>query len=282
MNDLFFSTLEKLKTADVKIFPTTNPQQINLFDFDPSPIVEFNGFRNPLDFGNHLRSFYQKFKSSCDDFIGHRDNTPVSKQIGLDILEHELNEFKFIYFPNGSCESIFGRVNLKSKEQIEPTFFSTIKSKILKFIEVQFQTLLIIEKFIKHRIRHLKKFFISELNPKCSKAGFEIPIVPSEKVSMQLDLFPDGANKTNLQWGKDKVQFLELLTALYESKSVMAINGSKLTKKNFFKIMMWMFNINIQNIASSLNSAKNRKEAESPYLVDLANVFKMYCEKTDQ
>ena len=96
----------------------------------------------------------------------------------------------------------------------------------------------------------------------------------------QLSLFPSGSPNTLIQWQKEKVDFVELFVAVYESKSVKAINDQKLSKKDFFEILMWFFNIRIGHWHGTLNAAKSRKiEKGSPYLNELIEAFTHYSAK---
>ena len=73
---------------------------------------------------------------------------------------------------------------------------------------------------------------------------------------------------------------MELFVAIYESKSVKASNDQKLSKKDFFQILMWFFNIRIGHWHGTLNAAKARKiEKGSPYLNELVRTFSEYAER---
>jgi GH24 family phage-related lysozyme (muramidase) len=96
-------------------------------------------------------------------------------------------------------------------------------------------------------------------------------------MSGQLSLFPKGSGMTLIQWQRDKVAIIELFVSVYESNSVKAIDRPKITKKEFFGILLWFFNIQIGNIDSTLQAAKNRKIEQKPYLKELMEVFDNYC-----
>jgi GH24 family phage-related lysozyme (muramidase) len=96
-------------------------------------------------------------------------------------------------------------------------------------------------------------------------------------VTGQLSLFPKGSGMTLIKWQRDKVDFLELFVSVYESNSVKGLDKSKITKKEFFGLLMWVFNIQIGNIDSTLQAAKNRKIEQKPYLKELMEVFDNYC-----
>lgn len=136
----------------------------------------------------------------------------------------------------------------------------------------------LLEQLYLHRISHLNKYAIRQ-NAIQNNQDLSIPTKQelSAYMSGQLSLFPKGSGMTLIQWQRDKVAFIELFVSVYESNSVKAIDRPKITKKEFFGILMWFFNIQIGNIDSTLQAAKNRKIEQKPYLKELMEVFDNYC-----
>ena len=136
----------------------------------------------------------------------------------------------------------------------------------------------LLEQLYLHRISHLNKYAIRQ-NTLQNSQDLIIPTKQeiSAYMSGQLSLFPKGSGMTLIQWQRDKVAFIELFVSVYESNSVKAIDRPKITKKEFFGILMWFFNIQIGNIDSTLQAAKNRKIEQKPYLKELMEVFDNYC-----
>jgi hypothetical protein len=136
----------------------------------------------------------------------------------------------------------------------------------------------LLEQLYLHRIAHLNKYALRQSNLH-SNQDLSIPTKQeiSAYMSGQLSLFPKGSGMTLIQWQRDKVAFIELFVSVYESNSVKAIDRPKITKKEFFGILMWFFNIQIGNIDSTLQAAKNRKIEQKPYLKELMEVFDNYC-----
>jgi hypothetical protein len=136
----------------------------------------------------------------------------------------------------------------------------------------------LLEQLYLHRISHLNKYAIRQ-NTLQNSQDLIIPTKQeiSAYMSGQLSLFPKGSGMTLIQWQRDKVAFLELFTAVYESNSIKAINRPKMTKKEYFGLLTWFFNIQIGNIDSTLQAAKNRKIEQKPYLKELMDVFDNYC-----
>jgi len=137
----------------------------------------------------------------------------------------------------------------------------------------------LLEQLYQHRINHLERFF-SELKPTSAS-----PNLPSKQELRdhglgQLSLFPTGSPNTLLIWQKDKVDFVELFVAIYESKSVKSITEQKLSRKDFYEIVSWFFNVRIGHWHGTLNAAKARKiDKGSPYLSELVQTFTDYAER---
>jgi hypothetical protein len=137
-----------------------------------------------------------------------------------------------------------------------------------------------LEQLYLHRISHLNKYAIRQ-NIAQINQDFTIPTKQeiSAYMSGQLSLFPKGSGMTLIQWQRDKVAFIELFVSVYESNSIRGLDKPKITKKEFFGLLMWFFNIQIGNIDSTLQAAKNRKIEQKPYLKELMDVFDNYCAK---
>ncbi len=138
----------------------------------------------------------------------------------------------------------------------------------------------LLEQLYLHRISHLNKYATRQVALQ-NNQDLSIPTKQelSAYMSGQLSLFPKGSGMTLIQWQRDKVAFIELFVSVYESNSVKAIDRPKITKKEFFGILMWFFNIQIGNIDSTLQAAKNRKIEQKPYLKELMEVFDNYCDR---
>ena len=82
----------------------------------------------------------------------------------------------------------------------------------------------------------------------------------------------------NIKWQKTDTDFLELMTALYESRSIN--NESKdLTRKDAIMILSQIFNLEIKDVESKLVRATERKKDTSPFLGMLKKEFDDYSQK---
>jgi len=142
-------------------------------------------------------------------------------------------------------------------------------------LQVQHRYLDALEHLFRHRLNHIDKFF-SPPYP-VAEVGNQDPVLNKDNLSHapgQLSLFPGIDQKALFKWHRDKVDFVELFDAVYESDSVKLLDGQKPTKKAFFALLMWFFNIKVGHLAGTRSAAKSRKiEKGSPYLEELARTF---------
>ena len=142
-------------------------------------------------------------------------------------------------------------------------------------MQVQHRYLDALEHLFRHRLNHIDKFFTpTDLG---AEVGNQDPVLNKDNLSHapgQLSLFPGIDTKALFKWHRDKVDFVELFDAVYESDSVKLLDGQKPTKKAFFALLMWFFNIKVGHLAGTRSAAKSRKiEKGSPYLEELARTF---------
>ena len=128
-----------------------------------------------------------------------------------------------------------------------------------------------------HRIQHLEKFF-SNKSSKDLTLSDTLQMPTTKELSAyhkgQLSLFPKESGNTFLKWTRDKVSFVELFVTIYESKAILGKNDQPVSKKDFFEVLMWFFNIRISQWSRLLNAAMDRKiKRESPYLQELSQLY---------
>ena len=142
-------------------------------------------------------------------------------------------------------------------------------------MQVQHRYLDALEHLFRHRLNHIDKFFTPP-HP-AAEVGNQDTVLNKDNLSHapgQLSLFPGIDQKALFKWHRDKVDFVELFDAVYESDSVKLLDGQKPTKKAFFALLMWFFNIKVGHLAGTRSAAKSRKiEKGSPYLEELARTF---------
>jgi hypothetical protein len=136
-----------------------------------------------------------------------------------------------------------------------------------------------LEELFRHRILHINKFCLPKNNHIIHDPDLPTKKEISAYLSGQLSLFPKGSGLTLIQWKREKVEFIELFIAVYESNAIKSTTKDKITRKEFFGLLMWFFNIQIGNLDSSLTAAKNRKIEHRPYLKELLDAFESYCNR---
>lgn len=136
------------------------------------------------------------------------------------------------------------------------------------------------EKLYSHRITHLEKY---SHKLRASDDYTDQTLPTKQELSTyhrgQLSLFPKDSGMTLIQWSREKVDFLELFTSVYDSKAIKSIGGKKFNKKEFFVLLTWFFNIQIPNLENSLQSMRNRKISQAPYLTELQELFVNYINR---
>lgn len=134
-----------------------------------------------------------------------------------------------------------------------------------------------LEQLIVHRVQHLEKFCTSKSVAKLVLSD-NLSIPTSKELSAyhkgQLSLFPKESGNTFLKWTRDKIAFVELFISVYESKAILGKNDQPVSKKDFFELLMWFFNVRISQWPRMLNAAMDRKiKRESEYLQELNHLY---------
>jgi hypothetical protein len=268
------SVFEHLINANVQILSKSTKRQINLFEIDTLPEIQFNGFRSPQDYQRFLETFYREVQKMVDQIqnIGQNALNDVLKQ--FDLARFEVKTFRKQYFPKDQKQVLLGRVVLLKNSLLDSFLNEDLKQRVLFFFAMQVQLLQLLEELFSHRISHIERFY-------SHKQGFALPSgLPSTKElesysKGQLLLFPIGSSNTGAHWKRSAVEFAEVFGAIYASNAIKAQDGSNLFKKDFFALMMWALNLPIGHLEGTINKGRSRKnELGSPYLNELANKFK--------
>jgi hypothetical protein len=278
MKEKLAVVLEQLKTAKIQVSQRTLRKQVNLFEYDDSPDIEFNGHRSLPSLQEHLFTFYTPIKQQVDAMVQSADMQPHSLKKDFDLACFEIREFRKRYFPKDNYDVLFHRVELHKSTPLELKKDEGIK-KILNYFDIQYKLLEILEELFRHRILHISKFCLTNILPVIHDPDLPTKQEISAYLSGQLSLFPKGSGLTLIQWKQEKVEFIELFIAVYESNAIKSTTKNKITRKEFFGLLMWFFNIQIGNLDSSLTATKNRKIEHRPYLKELLDAFESYCNR---
>lgn len=268
------SVFDHLINAKVQIHSKSTRRQINLFDLDTLPEIQFNGFRSPQDYQRYLEVFYRETQKQVDQILNQGQNALNEVLRKFDLARFEIKSFRKQYFPKDQKQILLGRVVFIKYSLADSILNEDLKHRVLFFFAMQVQLLQLLEELFSHRISHIERFY----NP---KQGFVLPTgLPSSKElesysKGQLLLFPIGSSNTGAHWKRSAVEFAEVFGAIYASNAIKAQDGSNLFKKDFFALMMWALNLPIGHIEGTINKGRARKtEDGSPYLNELASKFK--------
>ena len=229
---------------------------------------------------------YKVFKSSFDRHLeieeGNSENTYV-REIGFRLYQIEWD----IWNNNRKVEYI-NAITLRLNIVIESCqqVISKIKAEVEELLNINNEGLGNFNEFYKNIRKDPPKLIksIRDNNLQNSSTYFFAATFSRQIFKQYLDKFQalarkGGDNKIQhkLSWQKSDTDFLELVTALYESKSIN--NESKdLTRKDAIGILSQIFDLNIKDAESKLVRATERKKDTSPFLTKLKQVFDDYSQ----
>ena len=127
MKEKLAVVLEQLKTAKIQVSQRTLRKQVNLFEYDDSPDIEFNGHRSLPSLQEHLFTFYTPIKQHVDAMVQSADMQPHSLKKDFDLACFEIREFRQRYFPKDNYDVLFHRVELHKSTPLELTKDEGIK-----------------------------------------------------------------------------------------------------------------------------------------------------------
>jgi hypothetical protein len=119
--------LEQLKTARIQVGRQALRKQINLFDFDDSPEIEFNGHQSTGSLEDYLYCLYAPVKRLVDNLVDQQQKEPHALQKDFDLACFEVKEFRQRYFPKDNTEALLYRVELHKSTPHELTRDEAIK-----------------------------------------------------------------------------------------------------------------------------------------------------------
>ncbi len=105
------NALEQAKLAKVQVLPRSSRRQMNLFEDDTSPEINFNGHYHLSAYQHHLDRFY----ADCKSYVALQDTsylgeTTMRLKRDLDMAIFEVKEFKRRYFPKDDLDFLMTRV----------------------------------------------------------------------------------------------------------------------------------------------------------------------------
>ncbi|OYU82587.1 MAG: hypothetical protein CFE24_14695 [Flavobacterium sp. BFFFF2] len=274
--DVLVLALDEIKSAVAIVGNNHQPKSRDLFEIELDLDVSFNGFRNTKEYRNHLLARYENLKTYFSSLYPVK-YTELSNGFEL------FNNCHFIV--TEATRQLFSENKQPDLKRLEISYTATltiefedeIKGRIFAFFGEQSRFLDDLEYYFSHRIKNINKSIKNNQN----SGGIHYLSNSKEirsQLNGQLKLFPTESAFTLLKWNIEKVHFVELVTALFESGCLIGIDV-RLTKIELFNFLMWAFNVHVADINGTLKAAKNRKTVEAPFLTRLFNSYMSYKSK---
>jgi len=277
MNKILTETLVQLQVAKVQVHSHSVRKQINLFDIETGPEINFNGHKSILNYQTFLDTIYKDYKALVETQVNQGTEKPEEVQKSLDLARFEIKEFKNRFFPKDNELVLFNRIEFIKTPRTDLFNDINLKKKIMDFFNIQFQMIEMLDGLFIHRMQFLNKYFIPKAIPQhFPTPDFQVPTkkeISSYRLG-QLSLFPRDTGFTNLKWNRDKIEFLELFICLHESNAIIGIDNKPVTKKDYIELLKWVFNIQIAHWHGSLSYGMDRKiKRESTFLKELVSTY---------
>jgi hypothetical protein len=263
INEFSKNTLEIV----VKDTISDNTGTITLWSFELIFNKSFHVDESNLEERN--QNYLKTLEKNKKEFYDELDKL-INSGVSLNILQNKLNSFKLRLVEFLSCffeeevnyygEKQFfikNKALVESKNNIKSIFYPRKNKLLHSFLSVQKEILENLSNYLVGKITMLE-----HLNLK----------------TMVID--PQNALDTStIKWNKSKIDLIELITALVETKSILKDN-KPITKENLVRLFSESFNIDLSDFEKDLNQAKKRKKEKAPFLKSLSEEFTNYCSKT--
>lgn len=256
--------LEELKRATVVIGKPSMKRAINLFDWEEGEEVQFNGYTNPFQ----LKVFLNSRTAELNDAVDKAFNTmllddPDSLDEKLEVLLHEVESFKLMYFPDKKGNQRLDRVILQKSSGLDAVNSEAIKARVQSFLTVQLEILRLISRSIKLRKKLL------QIRKKTS---------PHKKTDPAQTSLQRQFDESEFKWKAGKADLVELTYALLAVGAIGLSSGQKLSKKHFTMRFSEFFDVKIPNPDNVLAGIKRRKKDYATFLPIMQKKFNESCE----
>jgi len=277
MNEILTETLVHLQMVKVQVHSHSVRKQINLFEIEIGPEINFNGHKTILSYQACLDLIYKDCKNLVETQVNQDQGRPDEIQKLLDLARFEIKEFKKRFFPKDNEMVLFNRIEFIKTPRADILNDVSLKKRIMDFFNIQYQLIQMLDDLFSHRLQFLTKYYIPKaIHQNNPTPDFNAPTqkeISSYQLG-QLSLFPPDKGHTNLKWNRDKIEFIELFICVHKSNAVVGIDNKPVTKKDYMELLMWFFNIQIAHWHGSLSYGKDRKiKRESEYLKELVVVY---------
>jgi hypothetical protein len=139
MNQILAETLAQLQVAKVQVHSHSVRKQINLFEIETGPEINFNGHKTILDYQLFMDLIYKDCKTLVETKVTQGHGFPDEVKKSLDLARFEIKEFKNRYFPKGNELVLFNRIEFIKTPR--PDFINDIalKKKLSTFLISSFK-----------------------------------------------------------------------------------------------------------------------------------------------
>lgn len=245
------STLFETFTHVQVIVRPRNPERFfTLFDHEENFEIELNGYLSVNEYANSL---YQSYKALLEETRSLVEGLPETYSLSISSLQSlstETRAFKRQYFQGKNLKIAFSRISIQY-ESIEVSDVDKVllRRKVEEFITQQAKLLRnLIELFDSYSALLTKQIRLkAQLNP---------VILSGTPVPNNSNL---PAATVELEWKGTRTEFVELYDALYKVRLVSRRDGMPLMKKDMFRALGQVFNIQTKNFNTLMSATQNRK-----------------------
>ncbi len=138
MHQLLLNALDQVKHAKVQVLSNSVKRPVNLFEDIYSPDIQFNGFKNPLQYQLHLETYYVQCKSGVHELLQTNNNNINELKKDLDLARFEIKEIRKLYFPKNQSELLLNRVEIAKQSRLENKYDEFLKKKFLNSLTSNF------------------------------------------------------------------------------------------------------------------------------------------------
>jgi hypothetical protein len=150
-------------------------------------------------------------------------------------------------------------------------FSITSWKKVRRFLEARKNLIDQFVDFITHKLRVFNRLL-----------DFKLPVGNGTPLALDAVITPLTVTQAvlplpYLKWIRTDADLLELVTAIFESGSIVR-EGAKMNKKDLQQAFEQLFHHHVKDPGSKLTRLKDRKKEITPYLDELRKVFINYVE----
>lgn len=141
MNKILTNTLVQLQVAKVQVHSHSVRKQINLFEIETGPEINFNGHKSTLCYQVFLDKIYKEYKTMVETQVNQGYDSPEEVKKSLDLARFEIKEFKNRYFPKGNELILFNRIEFIKSPRTDLINDTALKKKSWTILTSSFKSL---------------------------------------------------------------------------------------------------------------------------------------------